>query len=217
MKKFIAVFWMLLITSLLTGCASISLVDSWKDPGASAQRYRKLLIVGIAEKRQMRQVFEEVFAAELTKKGVAAVPSYPLTGFEIKPTRAALEQAVSKSGADGVITTRLVALKKDTEAKTGFIMTDKGFSSPNFADPTLHPYNMYDFYGGSVAYAEFKHQSVEVTMKTIYSLQTNLFDAGTSRLVWTGLTSAVNPEGIITLTDEVAEVVIKAMAQAGLL
>src|SRR5574338_455269 len=95
---------------MLTGCASISLVDSWKDAGALAKKYQKLLVVGVAEKAQMRQVFEEVFAAEIRKKGVAAIRSYLVTGVVEKPSKASLEQAVLKSGADGVIITRLVSL-----------------------------------------------------------------------------------------------------------
>ncbi len=217
MKASHPVLWAFLAIAVLTGCASVSLVDSWKDAGMPAKPYQKLLIVGVAEKMQMRQVFEEVFAAEIRKKGVTAIRSYLVMGVGEKPSRASLEEAVRRSGADGVITTRLVSLKKDTEVRTGYVMTAHGYTNGRFNDPTVFPADLYGFYGATVSYATFYHQSVDVTMSTVATIETNLFDAGTGRLVWSGTTSAVKPEGIITVSSELAQVVIRAMAGDGLI
>ncbi len=217
MKSFSLALCMLLVTLVMTGCASVSLVDSWKDAGGPAKRYQKLLVVGVAHKQQMRQVFEEVFAAEVRKKGLAAVPSYTVTGPEEKLSRESLEEAVRKSGADGVITTRLVNLKRDTEVHTGYVMTDRGLINPSFADPMLYPPYLFDYYNATISYATFVHQSADVTTKRVATLETNLFDAVTGRMVWAGTTSAVNPDGIITASDKLAEAVIKGMARDGLI
>ncbi|MEI8355029.1 MAG: hypothetical protein WCG31_02845 [Deltaproteobacteria bacterium] len=206
-----------LLLFMLTGCASVSMVNSWKDPAAPAKQYRKLLVVGLADKSQTRQVFEEVFASELIKKGVSAIPSYTLTGSEGKPTRARLEQAVKNSGADGVITTRLVKVKKDKDVRTGFIMTDRGYTNDSFLDPVFVPADLFGFYGAAVSYETFDHQSVEVTMSTVATIETNLFDAGTGRLIWSGTTSALNPDGIITLSGEVADLALKSLTRDGLI
>ena len=185
----------------MPGCASTSLQNSWKDPGVQAKQYRKLLVVGLANKLQMRQVFEEVFTGEVRKKGVTGIPSYTITGVgEPKPDRASIEEAVKKSGADGVITTRVVDVKRNTDVHTGFIMTDRG---------------MTDFYGVPATYATFVHQPVEVIQSTEAAIETNLFDAVTGRLVWSGTSRAVNPEGIINVTRELADLVVKAMARDG--
>jgi hypothetical protein len=217
MKNFTRIFLALPVIVTLTACAGISLVDSWKDAGASPKHYRKLLVVGIADKSQMRQVFEEVFASEVRKSGASAVPSYTITGAQGKPTRASLEEAVRKSGADGVITTRLVSLKRDTDVRTGFVMTDRGYSNSRFNDAAVVPADLYGFYGTTVSYASYQHQSVDVTISTVATIETNLFDAGTGRLVWSGTTSAVKPEGIITVSNELAQVVIRAMIREGLI
>ncbi len=206
-----------LAVAMVAGCASVSLVDSWKDAGAPTKRYQKLLVVGVAEKMQMRQVFEEVFAAEIRKKRVTAIRSYLVMGAGEKPSRASLEEAVQRSGADGVIITRLVSLKRDTQVRTDYIMTDRGFTNARFHDPVVFPADLYGFYGATVSYATFAHQSVDVTMSTVATIETNLFDAGTGRLVWSGTTSAVKPEGIVTVTGELAHVVIRAMAGEGLI
>lgn len=193
---------LLLLPVLLPGCASVSLVNTLRDQGVPVKHYKKLLVVGVAANPQMRQVFEEVFASEVMRKGITGIPSYTITGVNEKPTRASLEEAVKKTGADGVITTRVVGMKKETDARTGFIMTDRGAT---------------DFYGVPVTYATFAHMPVEVTLSTEAAIETNLFDSGTGRLVWSGTSSAVNPEGIIKITGELADKVIKAMAKDGLL
>lgn len=217
MKNSVRILLLLLVMTASTGCASISLYNSWKDPAATAKQYRKLLIVGVAEKPQMRQVFEEVFAAEVNKKGFTGIARYTVTGVKDKPSRASLEEAVKKSGADGVITTRMVAMKKDTDVRTGFVMTDRGYTNTAFMGSDMYPSSLYDFYGANVQYATFEHKSVEITLSTKATVETNLFDSATGRLVWSGTSSAVDPEGIITITRDLADSVIKAMTKDGLL
>jgi hypothetical protein len=202
MKHTVRMLLALAVTVTFSGCASISLVNSWKDPGVTEKQYRKLLVVGIADRPQMRQVFEEVFAGEVSKSGAIGITSYTLTGVEGKPTQAALDDAVKKSGADGIVTTRLVDMKRHRDDRSGFVLTSHGTTA---------------FYGASVSYATFVHQPVEVTTSTEAAIETTLFDTGTSYMVWSATSSAVNPEGIITVSREVADIVIKAMTRDGLL
>lgn len=165
-------------------------------------------MVGLTEKAQMRQIFEEVFAGEVTKKGGAGIASYTVTGLDGKTTRASLEDAVRKSGADGLVITRLADTKRHRERRTGFVLTERG----NYTE-----YNDYDFYGTNVSYMSFEHQPVDVTTSTEAAIETTLFDAGTGNMVWSATSNAVDPEGIINLTRDVADIVIKAMSRDGLL
>lgn len=190
-----------LFSLLLTGCASLSLVNSAKDTTLPPKQYKKLLVVGISEQPQRRQLFEAVFASGLEKQGVEAIPSYTLTGVKEKLSRELVVEAVKKSGADGVITTRLTGVKKDTSTNTGYIMTSHGFA---------------DGFGVHVTYATFVHQPVEVILSTEAALETNLFDSATGRLAWTGTSNAVDPKSTITVSRELAGVVFKAMAKDGL-
>jgi len=195
-------FILLLLLLLLPGCASVSLVSTLRDQSVPVKQYKKVLVVGVTAKPQMRQVFEEVFASEVMKKGITGIPSYTITGVSEKLSRASLEEAVKKTGVDGVITTRVVGTKKDTEVHAGFIMTDRGVTN---------------VYGVPVTFATFVGQPVEVTLSTEAAIETNLFDSATGRMVWSGTSNAVNPEGIIKVTGELADTVIKAMARDGLL
>ena len=217
MKNLTWVFLVFLVIAVVTGCSSVSLHNSWKDSGVPAKQYRTLLGVGISEKRQVREVFEEVFASEIVKKGGVAVASYTITADKDKLTRANLEEAVNKSSVDGVITTRMVGMKKVSDVRSGFIMTDRGYTNTGYIGSNIYPTDLFDFYGGSAEYVTFEHASVEVTTSTEATIEINLFDSGTGRLVWSGTSTAVNPEGVITVSRDLADTVIKAMTKDGLL
>lgn len=200
---------LLLSLSLLTlsGCTSVSLQHSWKSPDLQPKQYRKLLVVGLAEKPQTRQIFEEVFAGEVTQKGAAGIASYSITGLDEKTTRASLADAVKRSGVDGIVITRISDTKLSRDRRTGFVITDRG---------TYTDYNDYGFYGANVSYVNFVHQPVDVITSTEAVIETSLFDADTGKMVWSGTSSAVNPEGIINLTRDVADIVIRAMSRDGM-
>jgi hypothetical protein len=210
---------LLFLTLTLTGCSSITMVASWRDKSAPARSYGKLLVVGITENGQMRQLFEEVMAAELRKKGVIATPSYLITGMKEKQSRESLEKAVKKTGADAVITTRVTGRKRSTDTHVGYVMTDRGFANPylnNYYD--VMPNDLYGFYGASVvAYATFDMKSVEVTTSTTSTLETNLFDTATGKLIWSGTTTMVDPEGLITASKKFAGVTITALSKEGMI
>jgi hypothetical protein len=216
-KKSVHIFLTILTIYLMAGCSSLSLVNSWKDPAGTPKPYRKLLVVGISDNAQRRQTFEEVFASEVGKKGAVGMASYTITGVNAKPSRALLEEAVKKSGADGVITTRLTGMKEKRQARTGFVVTDRGFTNPAFSGDEVSSVDVFDFYGGSVSYAEFEHKTVDVTMSTSVTVETNLFDARTGRLVWSGTAVVKDPKGLITVSTELADMVVKEMIKDGLL
>lgn len=202
----------------LIGCASVSMVTSWKEPSVPTTIYKKFLVVGITENRQMRQIFEEVLSGELRKKGAIATPSYTITGVEAKQTRELLEKAVLKTAADAVMTTRVTARNQTTDTRAGFVMTDRGFTNPYLGTDDVMPMDLYGFYGASVvSYATFDMKTVEVTDSTTYTLETNLFDTGTGKMAWSGTTTAVNPKGVITVSEKFAAVVINALSKEGLI
>ena len=57
---------------------------------------------------------------------------------------------------------------------------------------------------------------VEITTSTTFALESQLFDTATQKMVWTGITNAVDPKGIITVTEKFAGVVINELSKEGL-
>jgi len=195
---------LLLLT--LAGCASVSMVSSSKAPAATTN-YKSFLVVGISENRQMRQVFEEVMAVELRKKGLSATASYTITGVEEKLSRESIIKAVQATAVDAVITTRIADTKRATTKNVGYVMTDR----------TIDGYASLYGTGGTVSMATFDLKPVEITTATTTALESHLFDTSTQNLVWTGMTNAVDPQGIITASEKFAGVVITTLGKEGLI
>jgi hypothetical protein len=188
----------LLLLLPLSGCASVSLVKSWQAQRPPAKSFQNILVVGISGDRQMRQVFEEVLTAELRKKGISAVPSYTITGVDEAPSRSSIEKAVGTTHTDAVIATRLARMNQKQEKDVGYVMTDHGRVGP-------------------ISYATFDMKPVEITTSRTYVLETNLFDTKTQDLVWSGTTNAVDPQGIITLSEKYSALVSKTLEKEGLI
>lgn len=201
----------LLLFLALSGCASTTLVSSQKATGAPARQYGALLVVGMADTPATRQVFEEIFADELRKRGVSAVSSYTIAGLKGKASRAAFAEAVRTTGADGMLTTRFVAVKNRRVTKTGFVMTDRGVDVADY----------YDYYGnyweGVENYATFESRQVDEVLASVTILETSLFDAATGSAVWSGRSNERHADKLIQSTEELAALVLDALTREDLL
>jgi hypothetical protein len=106
---------LLLVSALLDGCASTTLVNQWKSTEFAGAPLRKVMVVAVSTQASVRRVFEDEFASRLKAAGVVAVPSYTVIAEDGRAEQAVLEKAVQDLGADGVLVTRLV----DTRQRRG--------------------------------------------------------------------------------------------------
>jgi hypothetical protein len=217
MHKLRVIFPLLILLSL-TGCASVSMVSTWRDQAAPRKSYKNLLVVGITEKQQMRTVFEEVMAAELRKTGISATPSYTVTGAEPKLSRESVEKAALAAGVDAVLTAQLIDMRRKTITAGGFIMNDRGHSLAALDEAEGGSVEMFGVSGmGAVSYASFNMKSVEITTSKTAVIETRMYDTSTRKLVWSGISNAVDPAGLITATEAFAGVAITSMNKEGLI
>jgi hypothetical protein len=59
--------------------------------------------------------------------------------------------------------------------------------------------------------------STEVTQYDLATVETNVFEVKTDRLVWSGVTETFNPTSVAAETPGFADVIIKALTDRGLL
>lgn len=97
-----------ILLSILSGCATTDLTNSWKNPQYSGGPVTKVLVLGISSQASVRRTFEDTLAQALTKKGVQPVASYTLIPSDGPIAEDALEKAVEQAGVDGVLVTRMV-------------------------------------------------------------------------------------------------------------
>jgi hypothetical protein len=191
-----------------SGCATVSLVDSWRDPGFTSRRYAKFLVVSVTGKVQRRQVFEDILAADLREQGVAAVASHTLTESKGKASQDEILEAVRRSGADAILTSRLVRLIKYVQAYPG--IPPAGCYYPGYYGAYPYPYDFYGYYSCAVPYEPAEIRAVEEAV-----VETNLYDAATNRMIWSGTTSSYDSPSPQTDASEVSWIIVRELRREG--
>jgi hypothetical protein len=194
------VLFYLAISLFLGGCASTKLVNEWQVEGKSFGPYRNVLVIGIGEEAGSRRTFEDVFSSKLRTAGTQASPSYSL----LPSTGAADEQALLKSvreaNADAVLMTRLVRMDNKTEYTPPQMRMMPG---PGF----------YGYYNAGWAY----YEPGRVNNYTIAVVETNLWDAASQELVWSGTTETFQPGELRKEVEGYSDLMIEALQKRKLL
>jgi hypothetical protein len=202
MKRCILSFWILL--SILSGCATTDLTNSWKNPNYSGGPLTKVLVVGISNQTSVRRSFEETFAQSLANQGVQAIPSYTLIPADGQIAEDVLKKAVEEAGADGILITRMVDRR-----------TEISVSPASSAPPA---YDMHRQYYGYYTGAWSGYYEPETLQATEYIIaETTLFRADAPEVVWSGTTRTEQPGDVRKATEGFAKVMIAAMRKKGLI
>lgn len=196
------------ILAITIGCANVTLVDSWRDPGFTARRYEKLLVVNVSGKAERRQVFEDIIAAELRQRGVAAVASHTFTATKGRASQEEIQEAVKRAGSDAILTTRLVRLVKHTEVYPG--TPPAGCYFPGYYRAYPYPYDFYGYYGCAIPYEPGSVRTLEEAV-----LETNLYDAATNRMIWSATTSSYDSQSPQSDAKELAGTIIAELGREG--
>jgi hypothetical protein len=183
------------VALLAAACASTSLRDSWTDPNFRGGPFRKLMVVGVSNTPVNRRVFEDSFAAKLKAVGVDAVRSYEVLPQSGTIPQQAFDAAARQSGADGLLMVHVKAVDTKTQVTS-------------IPQPV-----MMGYYGAYMGWTSVP----QITQYDLATIETNLYDVASDRLVWSGITETFNPGSVATETPGFADVIIKALTDRGML
>ena len=183
---------------IVSACASTTLDMTWRDPTYEGRPFVKVLVVGSTDSPDSRRIFEDILVSELKGRGVEAVASYTLIPGVGDVKRDKVVGAVKTSGADSVLSTRLVGI--ETKA------TQVPVQSPGAGDVDLYRY-----------YSPMEPQTTIRQDYQVANLESNLFDAGTGKMVWWGRSQTFPTTNIGRISRELGQNVIKALKSAKLL
>lgn len=164
----------------LAGCASTRFTNTWKDPNFTGGPLKKIVVMGVTDEEGKRRTFEDIFAARLRAAGVDAVQSYRLIPEDGKMPRERIDAAVRQAGADGILITRVVRIDQKTQYSPGYVSVV----------PAVGFYR--DFYGYYSSAWTF-HTPPQVQQFDVVTLETNLWQAKSGELVWSGTTQTFAP------------------------
>lgn len=193
---------MAILATLLCSCVGTSLKQTWKSPDYNRGPVRKIAVLAVDERSLVREALENRYATQLIKHGQSAMTTYGLLSLpEIKEKKDAAAARLHEAGADTLLIVRLVdSVSYASQLRTmpmAFLPGAIGYDS----------YGWYDYY--SVA-----NMSMGITWNSsqqdVY-LDNSLYDLGTSKRLWSGLTQTVLSDD----TDRVAQInplVVKVLA-----
>jgi hypothetical protein len=186
------------LASIVSACASTTLDMTWRDPTYEGRPFTKVLVVGSTDSSDNRRIFEDSLVSELKGRGVEAVASHTLIPGVGDVRRDKVVEAVKTSGADSVLSTRLVGI----ETKAAQVPVP----SPGAGSMDLYRY-----------YSPMEPQTTVRQDYQVANLESNLFDAGTGKMVWWGRSRTFPTTNIGQMSRELGQNVIKALKSARLL
>jgi hypothetical protein len=188
-----------LLTLVLAGCLSTSLVERWRDPGFTGPALHHVLVVGVQRDAGRRRIWESSMVAALARQHIAATASFEIFA-ERAPNAEQLGSAAAARGFDGVLATHFVAAREQTYWMSGDAGVGFGWRRRYFG--------YWD--------AAYGPGYVEPTVQSDF--QTDVFTvAGGGRLIWTGTTRSVDLTSIGATTDQISRVLVPELVHAGVL
>jgi len=190
--------------SLVASCGTTSMKSAWKDDSYQTAP-KKIMVIGLSKNQGVRRFYEDQFVSVLQTRGVQGIPSYQHFSGEGRVDSATAIAKMKELGADAVLITRLLD-KKTVETYYPPSVTYMG--------PSYYPSyygGWYGYYGGSYDYMTTPgYTSVE----DYYSLETNLYDLNSLRLVYSGLSeTGITSSASDSVIKEVVQVVSESMVQ----
>jgi hypothetical protein len=191
MKKYLVLFHAALLVIIgISSCTSTTLQSSWKAPGASytKEQFKKVMVVALVKDETTRRIAEDKLASEDS----AFRASYTVLGPDQQNMDdAAIKKFVAQHGFDGVVTMQLIDVQKNI----------------NYV-PGTYQGGYYGWYG--MNYNNF-YTPGYYTEDASYIIETNIFSVAQDKLLWSGISSTVNPTSINKTIDEVWKAVVAKM------
>lgn len=198
MKKILILFVLIV---LFIGCGTTAHIEkSWRDPEVTVNvsQLHKVIVVALLKNEATRRSTENKLAAMLNGKGV---PSYNYLTRDIREEgEGRIRAQLTNEGFDGAIIMRLADVDKDIHYVPGTYSTYPGFYG------RFWPYywNTWPHYYQPGYYESTKTFTVETN---VYSFVND------NKLIWSGITTSVDPQNVDKLMQASAKAVFKKMKE----
>lgn len=188
------------LTAMLYGCTSTKIVSSWRDPNTTVQegQFKKVLIVALVQNESTRRTVEDQLVAHF--KGNAVASYNYLKADEMSSDSTGMKVKFMNDGFDGMITMQLVKVDKDV----------------NYV-PGSYPTAYYSPWGyGAYAWGAYSTPGY-YTVDDNYKVETNVYKLSPQKLVWSGVTSTLEPGSVEKAVSEIVAAIKEEMEEEGFL
>jgi len=192
MKKAIQAILLITILPLcLIGCGpKTKVTSSWVNE-QQVPKIGTILIIAISKNEISRRLWEDSFVEQFAVKNISAVASHTIKAEPIPPEEKSVLQIVESAKADTVIISHLIDSKTSTDWHPG----------------NVHyvPNGMYGYYNSAYNAVYTPPTSVS---RTVVRLESNMYDAESTKLLWAAQSSTVNPKLLKTDYESIVKTIM---------
>ncbi len=186
--------------ALLAGCTTSSLVSQQSNPDYVGKSFKSVLVVAVTADELVRRTYEDRIVAHLGKRGLTGIPGYSAVGSRGKVEEAELRQAIARSGAEGVLITRVTRVDRSSGTIPGAtVAISYGWGG------------FYGYYSGVWETVNVGPRDVTGPSWTVS--ETRLFDAKNGVLAWTGVMDSRETDDIDAALTQYVNVIFGAMVR----
>jgi hypothetical protein len=179
--------------ALLAGCATSRLVAQQSNPDYVGKSFRSVMVVAVTADDLVRRTFEDRMVALLGRRGTKGIPAYAVVGSRGQVEEADLRQAIARSGAEGVLVTRVARVDRSSGTVPGATVT----------------VGLYGYYSGVWQTVYLAPQKITGPSWTVS--ETRLFDAKNGVLAWTGVVDTRENDNLDAALTQYLGVIFDAM------
>jgi hypothetical protein len=217
MKKIIFAVLIALVSLNFYSCSSVTEVNgTWKKPGTTSQKYKKIAVIGISKEVVKRAAVEKAVVADMKKYGINAVP-----GVDILP------DTFVDSDGDGKVDekakTEMVEKLKAAGVDAAFVISLSGTKEEEYYVPGTYSYGpSYSPYAGYYGFNSYFYGAWNTVYSPgYYTKQTNVFfvsnfySLNDLKLVWSAQSETFNPQSLKDFADSYAKTVVEEFVGSG--
>ena len=197
---------------LLAGCSTTILSGSWKSPDYTG-KIKKVYIVGMAKQDTTRRILEDDFNRQFFTYGVIGISSYKDFPAGTEADEGKITANIKSNGADSVLITHVTGKRTEEVVNPGRITSAGPSYGGRYYDRRY--YNNYRSYYNERR--EVIYEPATISQFKVITVEANLYDAKTSKLIWSAQLETVVESDLQTLVDDFVKTVIKDMSSKGLI
>jgi len=189
----------------LVGCGGgTKFTGTWTNPEyAQSQTVDDVLVVAIAQNETSRRMFESELAQKLESQGVTAWPSTAIHPDVEQLPKEKAEALIAENGIEAIIVTRLLDLdRKDVYVPpTTYVSSYPSYGGSYYG-------NWYGYYSAGYTVSHdpgYTYETVTVV------LETNLYDASSGDIIWSGQSNTLDPGGIGDVIGPTAQIIVEEL------
>jgi len=186
--------------ALLASCTPSRLLTQQSNPEYVGKSFQNTMVVAVTADEIVRRSFEDRIVALLGQRGRKGIPAYSVVGSRGKVEEAELRRAITQSGADGVLITRITRVERSSGSVPGGTAAI-GIGWGGF----------YGYYSGVWQAVNLPPQEFSGPSWTLS--ETRLFDAKSGALAWTGVVETRENDDFNAVLTQYINVIFDAMVE----